>query len=696
MSSDQAIYSALSTATEKPHRVESVVEIAWRRRGLVAVVLFLTIMSAAVALILIPKRIAAEGRVLIVRNAPTGSENAIDLRTFLTTQAHLVKSAPVLSPAVDAPRMSDTEFLADGENAINLLKERLEVFPAADTSSILHIRLSTRNKEESRLIVQSVMRAYVDHVAAQKKNINLGAYEKITADRESLEKDRVEARKYLMRLQAETRTYVSEDGSQTTNIAVQKLRQISQELAAAQLETTKLKSQFEESLKPLGWTPEKIDEKKLASAAAVSAQSLQMLQGNLAALSQQLIEAKRRFVPSHPAVRTVQAQIKDLQLSQAATLRSMYSISKQRELETGKLLIQQEAIVQNLDAKTAEIESLTQRVAMLDKNASLLDEKLSTLTLTENVGFTASEIEDAAIDEASAVPNTWKTLAAASVAGLVLGLMSALVREWVSPSLGSVHRIADTLGVPVLGTLPRVQGKTGRDVATLTHTMSDSSAAEAFRSIRTSMLFGAGRCNTITVTSPAPKDGKTTLATNLAISLAQSGKRVVLVDANFRDASLHNIFAMDNAVGFTGVMSGDDLESSLRRTPIEHLDVLTSGPKVAEISEQLNSGAFTDLLRDLNLRYDHVIFDTSSVTSSNDARVIAAGCDQTILVVRGERSNRFAASTARDALLSVGAALMGIVVNDSQSPAQAYPPAGDRPDPQDRGSELANRLRASR
>jgi polysaccharide biosynthesis transport protein len=161
---------------------------------------------------------------------------------------------------------------------------------------------------------------------------------------------------------------------------------------------------------------------------------------------------------------------------------------------------------------------------------------------------------------------------------------------------------------------------------------------------------------------------------------------VVLVDANFRDPTLHSLFEMDNAIGFTGVMSGDDLESTLRRTPIEHLDLLTAGPKVAEISEQLNSNAFGDLLRDLNLRYDHVIFDASSVAGSNDARVIAANCDQTILVVRGERSNRFAATTARDALLSVGAALMGIVVNDAQSLTQAYPPAGGAGGGRDGGS----------
>jgi len=368
------------------------------------------------------------------------------------------------------------------------------------------------------------------------------------------------------------------------------------------------------------------------------------------------------------------------------------------------LYVKQDELTRQIDVKAAELAMAQDRVKVLDKQLETLDSKLQQMSVTESVGFTADELDDgASVVAGSETPNTWRTVGFAAIIGVCLGVMSALVREWVSPSLGSAHRIADTVGVPVIGTLPRVTGLIGDAMATITHDASDSAAAEAFRSIRTSMLFGAGQCQTITITSPAPKDGKTTLATNLAISLAQSGKRVALVDANYREPTLHTIFAVPNDIGLTSVLGGDEVETVMRRTPIEHLDVMPAGSRPDGVSEQLNSSRFNDLLRDLNLRYDHVIFDAPSVSGNSDARVIAAGCDQTILVVHGDRTNRFATTTARDALLSVGATLMGIVINDSVKPTTTYPTGtssggngGERPSMANTNAEIARRLRASR
>jgi capsular exopolysaccharide synthesis family protein len=654
-------------------RTDSVIEIAWRRKALLAGVFFLTVMAAAVALMVIPKRHTAQTRVIVERNVPNaGDAKNADLTVFLNTQIEIIRSATVLEPAMDGPGVAEASVIPRGENEVNFLKRNIDVALKPNTN-VLQLQFAATNPAEAQAIIDSVAKAYVSHIAAQSNNVAMGDFEALREQRKHLDDERLGAQSLLTQLKNET-TGAGDDPA--VNAALARVTELSKAVSTAELETVRVRSEFTEALRGLGWSVDKYDAAKLAGATAVAPQSMDLLRGNLAGLSQQLIEAKRQFVPTHPAVRTIQAQLKDLQLSQAATLRGMYAAATDREETVRRQLNEGNERVQGLNKKAAELASITQRVESLNKQVALLDEKLSQMTLVESVGITARQLDPATIVENSAVPNTWKTLGIASIIGLVLGMMAALVREWVSPALGSVHRLADTVGVPLLGTLPRVNAAGLRELALTTHEQSDSAAAEAFRSIRTSLLFGAGNCETITVTSPAAKDGKTTLATNLAISLAQSGKRVVLVDANFRDPTLHEIFKTDNGIGFSGVLNGDDLESSLRRTPIEHLDLLTAGPRTPDISEQLNSDRFGDLLRDLHLRYDHAIFDAAPVSGSNDARVIAAGCDQTVLVVRGEKSNRFAVATARDALLSVGATLMGIVVNDAA--AAAYPAGGER------------------
>jgi polysaccharide biosynthesis transport protein len=710
VSSDQAIHSAINpTASDKSARAESIIEIAWRRKGWVFAVTFLCVMISAIVLAVTPKRMTVESRILITRSVPAGTDT--DLNTFLNTQAELVRSATVLSRVMDGPGMESLSFFTPGEFPVTVLKDRIKVEPKPQ-SSVLTVRLSDSNREEATMVVDAVTKSYIAYVADQKKNVAVDTYAMIASDRNKIDADRTDARKLLTTLSAETRSFTPD--STGSSLALEKLKVLSGAFTTAQLEAVDIKSKYEQSLKSVGMTLDNVNDAKLNDATAVSVESIGLLQSNLAGLNQQLIEAKRQFVPTHPAVRTIQAQIKDLQLSQAATLRNAFASAKKREADARELYVKQDELTRQIDVKAAELAMAQDRVKVLDKQLETLDTKLQQMNVTETVGFAAEELDDgASVVAGSESPNTWRTVGFAAIIGVCLGVMSALVREWVSPSLGSAHRIADTVGVPVIGTLPRVNGRVGHAMATVTHDASDSAAAEAFRSIRTSMLFGAGECHTITITSPAVKDGKTTLATNLAISLAQSGKRVALVDANYREPTLHTIFAVPNDKGLTSVLDGDDLDTVMQRTPIEHLDVMPAGNRPEGVSEQLNSSRFNDLLRDLNMRYDHVIFDAPSVSGNSDARVIAAGCDQTILVVHGDRTNRFATTTARDALLSVGATLMGIVINDSIKPTTTYPPGSSTGSnsgsnsgpglPENQrlsmaatNAEIARRLRASR
>lgn len=668
-----------STAPDGAARQESIVEILWRRKQLVFIVFLLCVVSAAVLLKVTPKRVPVESRVLVTRNLPANADpNTVDLPTFLNTQAELIRSATVLASAMGGPNMEAMSLFEGSDNPINVLKERLEVEPRPQTN-VISIRLASTNPDEAEQIVDAVVKAYVYYVADQKRNSALTTYNKIADDRSQLDEQRTDYKKLLVNLQAETGVYLT-PGDTSGNLAVQKLRQLSESLSNIQLQAVRTKQEYEDALKTVGMTPDAVDAARLGTATVVSADSLPLLKSNLSALSQQIIEAKRQFVPSHPAVRTIQRQIKDLQLSQAATLQAMVTSANRNEKEARELYAGQEKITQNINAKAAELAMLSDRVKVLDGQLGVLDTKLQQLTVVESVGVEAKEFDDVTRDYAAATPDTKKTLGLAAIIGLALGMMVALVREWVSPSLGAVHRIADTVGVPLLGTLPRVAGHTPAELAKLTFDSADTEAAEAFRSVRTSLLFGADLCQTIAITSPATGDGKTTLASNLAILLAQSGKRVAIIDADFRQPALHEIFAVDNEVGLSGVLGGEDVDTAVRRSAVEHLDVLTTGQPSNDVSQQLNSPRFNEVLRQLKARYDHVLFDTSGVIGSNDARVIAAGCDTTLLVMRDERTTRFAATTARDALLSVGAMLMGIVLNDAARTGPAYPNGVERRD----------------
>jgi capsular exopolysaccharide synthesis family protein len=195
-----------------------------------------------------------------------------------------------------------------------------------------------------------------------------------------------------------------------------------------------------------------------------------------------------------------------------------------------------------------------------------------------------------------------------------------------------------------------------------------SVVAEAYRTVRTAVYFGAGenRCKTILVTSPEPGDGKTTSASNLAIAIAQTGRSVLLLDADFRKPTQHKNLDIKDAVGLSSVLAGrEPVSRAIQHTGVEGLDILPCGPIPANPSEILNSREFGELIDNLAAKYDHILFDSPPVNAVTDARILGAVCDATILVLRADKSTRKSGEHARNALLSVGARLLGVIVNDA-------------------------------
>jgi len=275
-------------------------------------------------------------------------------------------------------------------------------------------------------------------------------------------------------------------------------------------------------------------------------------------------------------------------------------------------------------------------------------------------------------------PQKAKTAGAALALGLAAGVGLALLRDRKDQRLRSAQEISTVLSLPVLGVVPSIRGpqQTPSIRGQKTRTSPDSREAEAFRTIRTAIFFRAlkGEARTILITSPAPREGKSTVAANLGIAIAQAGQRTLILDADFRRPIQHRIFGVDRkAKGLSLVLAGRMAsEEAIVHTGLENLDVLTCGPDVPNPAEMLNSDRFARLVNTLSFEYERILVDSPPVVAVTDAYILGALCHATILVLRAEFSTRKVAAHAREGLAGVGARVLGVVVNDVSDKGDRY------------------------
>ena len=269
----------------------------------------------------------------------------------------------------------------------------------------------------------------------------------------------------------------------------------------------------------------------------------------------------------------------------------------------------------------------------------------------------------------STPPNTYLGVAFAMAIGLSLELMDKSIR--------TTQDITRHLDVPILGAIPHADDEEVaiKQIETAANDSPRSLSAEAFRRIRTNLQFSApaDRQRSVLITSAQPEDGTTTVATNLAIALAQSGRKVLLVDANFRRPRLQQLFKSVPATGLSNILIGQGtLAASAVSSGIKNLDVLGAGPTPPNPAELLSGEPCREFLREAIQRYEQVIIDTAPILLASDATVLAAAVDGVILVVRAKRDSRGIARRAHALLTDVRAHVFGVVLNAAQAARGGY------------------------
>jgi capsular exopolysaccharide synthesis family protein len=292
----------------------------------------------------------------------------------------------------------------------------------------------------------------------------------------------------------------------------------------------------------------------------------------------------------------------------------------------------------------------------------------------------------------SIYPSYRRNLTIGGLIGVMLGVALAFLLMKLDRVVRTVEE-AEALGITVLGILPRIddgnpirtpgyakkRGRNAPEIVTnrdlVVHTHPRSSTAECCRTIRTNLTFmSADRPQrAIVVTSANPREGKTTVTISLAISLAQSGNRVLLVDTDLRKPRIHKAFGLSNAKGATSVLVGEhSVKDAVQQTEIPGLEFLACGPIPPNPSELLHTAQFRELVTELARRYDHVLFDSPPLAAVTDAAIIAPQVDGVLLVVHGQKTTRDAMRSALRQLSDVGAHITGGVLNDVDLSARHY------------------------
>ncbi|MGC4065902.1 MAG: polysaccharide biosynthesis tyrosine autokinase [Polyangiaceae bacterium] len=352
-----------------------------------------------------------------------------------------------------------------------------------------------------------------------------------------------------------------------------------------------------------------------------------------------------------------------------------------------------------LDLNMLEIEyrRLERTKNNTEKLYGLVLERSKESDITGMMRFNNIRVVEEPMKAGAVSPRVSLNLALGSVLGLVLGFGLVIARELLDRKVRTPEDVENDVGVPVLGVLPAVDsklrskgpyyGRHSRARSTqidptlaskpelIAHAQPSSSTAEMARAIRTSLTFSSPdkAQRIVLVTSGSPGEGKTMVASTIAITFAQAGHRTILIDCDLRRSRVHRIYGKLNDVGVSSAIHElAQLESSTLATDIPNLSVLPAGPRVPNPAEVLQSEKFFAFLQRLKENYDKVVIDSPPVTAVTDGVIVAARADAVVFVARADVTLRSAASGSIRSLHEVSAPLIGCVLNCFEPNKKGY------------------------
>ncbi len=548
------------------------------------------------------------------------------------------------------------------------------------TTRLIEVRFESADPKIAADVPNELSALYIEGNFRKKYESTLQAQQWMSGQLSELKNKMEKAHEALVTYEREHQIYSLSEGQ---NVTLQKLGQLNQELTIAEGERIAKESQYQ-----------LIKSRRLDDVPQVSSSAyIQELQTRLQKLTDEYAEVRATFGPKYPKVQRLEAQ---LQEAKAQLEREKQLVANRIDSEYQGALKREQLLRQAVEVQKTEANVMNEKLVQhsllkreYETNQQLYDGLLNRMKeagvsagmRSNNIHF----VDRARPPLAPVRPNKSLNIALSLVVGVILGGVLALFNEYLDNSVKVPEEVEQLIGLPALGVIPAVASISSttsaysralpaatfskpqtHELATLSQP--HSVVSEAYRALRTSILLSTSKHppQTILITSGQPREGKTTTALNLAITLAQRGDRVVLIDSDLRRPRVHRSFNMSNDVGLSSFLAGvvgiDDLPRAVPHIP--NLFVISSGPTPPNPAELLSSEPMVMLFSELRRQFDFILMDSPPAITVADSMILAAHADGVMLVIHGGVTTRESLRQAHKLLSGVNARMLGVVLNN--------------------------------
>ncbi len=683
----------------------------WRRSWLA--VFFGTLGAAAAYYYYLqqPVRYKSSSEVLVIKqqaNLPVSSVNGFDptgQRDPLENDARMIRSEDIVGPAIVQGKLKELHSLSGSSNLVQTILADLTVNRTTMQGEVLEISFRGSDPDDCAKVVNAVVASYDMKLKVAYQDVGAVTEKLLTDAKEEWGKTLKESQDaYSTFRKSNSLIY---DGDKVTSVHQTRMAEIEAQRSKSIISQTELQAQLDSIQKAIDSDSSR--EAILLMVEHFNAQNKDENQSD--ASSPAMLAAKELFPllmdkavaledvgPDHPRVKLIEKRIaltEDFLRQQA---NSEGTIVTENAKKKDFLTIYIESLQQQRQASEEQLKQLNalfEREAESSKKQADLQindrrlqneidrsqhafntilDRLKDVDLATKGGQYSAQVLNSANRGVQFEPNFQKIITMGSVLGALVGLMLGFLVESADKSFRSPDEISQVLRLPLVGISPQFQlnrkvKDSDIEPAIVTIHRPRSQSAEAFRGVRTYLMAatrGDGN-KVILVTSPEPGDGKSTMSSNLAVALAQTGKSVLLIDADMRRPTLNRLFGLKREGGLSDLLDDTEhhLDDIIKSVVFEGgtLHVLTSGICPNDPGERLMSPRFEHLLGMLRDKFEWIVIDSPPVLAVTDSATLSRFVDGVLLVVRMNGRTRMAAIRATESLRTLGANVLGVVAN---------------------------------